>query len=217
MAWMAEMIAVLAAGRATRFGGGKLDAPLHGKPLGLWALLAAQSLGQSLGQNLGGQVCVVSGPQAPAFLDHAPGDWQHISNPLAHQGLGGSLAMAARYAEARGAGRLLVMLADMPFVTGESLRAVVSATTRATVQAACYPDGRLGPPACFGADHFGMLAALSGDQGAGALLREARFAHGFAMAPRELLDIDTPADLAAAQRLPMLQRLPMPGSDLSRT
>ena len=195
MAGMAEMIAVLAAGRASRFGGGKLDAPLHGKPLGLWALLAAQSLG--------GQVCVVTGPQTPAFLDHAPGDWQHLSNPLAHQGLGGSLAMAARYAEARGAGRLLVMLADMPFVTGESLRAVLSATTRATVQAACYPDGRLGPPACFGADHFGMLAALSGDQGAGALLRGARFAHGVAMAPRELLDIDTPADLAAAQRLPM--------------
>jgi len=38
-------IAILAAGGATRFGGGKLDAELLGKPLGRHALDAALALG----------------------------------------------------------------------------------------------------------------------------------------------------------------------------
>ena len=34
----AVFVAVLAAGRASRFGGGKLDADLAGKPVGQWVL-----------------------------------------------------------------------------------------------------------------------------------------------------------------------------------
>jgi len=192
------MIALLAAGRASRFGGGKLDALLHGRAVGAWSLLAAQSLGQSFML----PVCVIAGPVAPRFLDDAPGEWQLVHNAEAHLGLGRSLALAARLARARGAERLLVMLADMPYVTGASLRALHEATRRATVTAARYPDGRLGPPACFGADHLGLLAGLSADQGAGALLRGADFADGLALAPAELFDIDTAADLAAAQCRP---------------
>ena len=41
---MSLAIALLAAGGATRFGGGKLDAQCAGKPLGQWALDAARTV-----------------------------------------------------------------------------------------------------------------------------------------------------------------------------
>jgi CTP:molybdopterin cytidylyltransferase MocA len=51
---------------------------------------------------------------------------------------------------------LLVMLADMPCVSPDLLRALLAAGGTA---ASVYPDGRLGPPACFDADDFPALAS----------------------------------------------------------
>ena len=41
----APLVAVLAAGSATRFGGGKLDAVLAGRRLGAWALATIERAG----------------------------------------------------------------------------------------------------------------------------------------------------------------------------
>ncbi|MGZ5792459.1 MAG: NTP transferase domain-containing protein, partial [Croceibacterium sp.] len=54
-------IALLAAGGATRFGGGKLDADCVGKPLGRWALEAALAIPHD-------RLAVVVGDPAPEFV-----------------------------------------------------------------------------------------------------------------------------------------------------
>ena len=54
------LVAVLAAGRGTRFGGGKLEAICAGKPLGRWALDAVAEAGLEPG-------IVITGPAAVGF------------------------------------------------------------------------------------------------------------------------------------------------------
>ena|SRR3990167_4557243 len=79
-------IALLAAGEARRFGGGKLDADLRGKRLGRHSLDAALALDQ-------GPVLVVIGDPAPAFAREA-GDVELLVNRNAAEGLGTSVALA---------------------------------------------------------------------------------------------------------------------------
>ena len=86
-------IAVLAAGSARRFGGGKLDVDCAGKPLGHWALDAARTV-------QGARIAVVVGPAAPNFV----GDAEIVRNPQADEGLGTSVAAVARWASASSAG-----------------------------------------------------------------------------------------------------------------
>ena len=99
-------VAVLAAGRGARFGGNKLAALCAGKPLGRWALDAAEAAGLGPGT-------VVTGSEAAVFA----ASWQVLVNPEPAAGLGCSLALAARDALAHGERSLLVLLADMPLVT----------------------------------------------------------------------------------------------------
>ena len=56
---------------------------------------------------------------------------------------------------------------------------------------------RRGNPAVFPRDLFGELAALTGDVGGGAVIRRhpERLILVEAASPRELADVDTPADL----------------------
>lgn len=180
------LIALLAAGSARRFGGGKLDAPLLGRPLGLWAL--------EQGLALGAPLVVVRGAQAPLFL---PADVPQIINPAAHSGLGSSLALAARAAVAQGAGRLVVMLADMPFVSAECLRFLLDAEGRA---ASAYDEtgAIIGPPAAFPAPDFAALAQLDPQTGAGGWLRSLPDVALWPLGLRERMDVDTPEDLARA-------------------
>lgn len=62
------LAAVLAAGRGVRFGGGKLEAICGGKPLGRWAVEAAET---ALSPGL-----IVTGPEGVSF---APG-WAVLTN-----------------------------------------------------------------------------------------------------------------------------------------
>lgn len=183
-------IALLAAGSARRFGGGKLDAMLAGKRLGRHALDAALSLRR-------GMPLVVVSEDAPAFSREAAAEGlaAPIVNPLAQEGLGTSVALAARHAKEAGAERLLLLAADMPLVTAATLRALVEACRTAP---ACvrHPDGHPGIPACFPATSFPALAALGGDKGAGALLRSGDVAV-LDIDPHELRDVDTVAELEA--------------------
>lgn len=182
--------AVLAAGRATRFGGGKLDAPCAGRPVGRWVLDAVAGAG------LGPGICV-TGPEPPRFLADAPG-WQLEVNPHPAGGLAGSLAAAARAAEARGSGALLVLLADMPLVTPSLLTRLVATEGPAATD---HGGGRPGVPALLPRALFGALLAACGDRGAARLLAEVPGVVLVKPAAAELLDIDTPGDLARAEAL----------------
>lgn len=179
-------IAVLAAGGARRFGGGKLDAELHGKPLGQYALDAALALDQ-------GPVLVVVGDPVPSFAKGA--EVELIHNPRAAEGLGTSVALAARDAEERGALALLLLAADMPLVSAPTLRRLVDACAPDVPSAVRHADGHPGIPACFPRAWFGALQGLGGDQGAGKLLRGANV-HVLAVPADELADVDTQQDLA---------------------
>ncbi|EGD59446.1 hypothetical protein Y88_1478 [Novosphingobium nitrogenifigens DSM 19370] len=181
------IIAILGAGAGSRMGGGKPGIDLGGKPLGQWALDAAGALD--------GQVVFVCGPERAEFLDCIP----TLVNPDPGRGMASSLVLAARHAQDLGAERLLLMLADMPFVSPETLRALVERTGRDEVTACRYPDGRLGPPACFDAGRIAPLLDLTGDMGARKLLNRPGFAQGLAVLDNELSDIDTPEDLTLAR------------------
>jgi len=182
-------IAVLAAGKADRFGGGKLDADLAGQRLGSYAVEAAAALGVPK---------IVSGLPVPQFAGDAMalGLAQVLKNRRADEGMGTSVALAAMQASVAGAEALLLLAADMPMVTTETLRKLAEAVAPDCPAASAYPDGSAGIPACFPASWFAALARLEGDKGAGQLLREAETVRLVEVPPEELADIDTPADFA---------------------
>ena len=185
---MAEpMVAVLAAGRASRFGGGKLDAMLAGRRVGQWALDALEAAGLAPG-------VIVTGPDASAFAEES--GWRLTTNPDPQKGLGTSLAIAARQTD----GPLLRALADMPLVPSSHFAALLQHKCAATA----WPGGKSGVPALFPDAILPKLRTLSGDQGAGPLLT-AMADLALIEAPAEaLLDIDRPEDLPRAETI--LQR-----------
>lgn len=179
---MAEpVVAVLAAGRGSRFGGGKLDAGCAGKKLGQWALDAVAASGLKPG-------VIVVGPVAPDFAKAADG-WQLLTNPDPDAGQGGSVALAAQAAAGR---PLLLVLADMPLVTPAHLRCLADCSGSA---ASRYPDGRLGVPACISAEAVGQLESLGGDRGAGPILSGLPDLTVIEADPVTLLDVDDAAGL----------------------
>jgi CTP:molybdopterin cytidylyltransferase MocA len=178
-------IAILAAGAATRFGGGKLDADCAGKPLGCWALEAALALPHE-------RLAVVVADPAPEFTRGR----ELIVNDRASEGLGTSAAMAARWA--KGSDGLLILLADMPLVSADTLRKLAVAGGPAAV---AYSGNRPGAPACFPASLFPALEALSGDEGAARVLRGLPDVRLVETAPEELRDVDRPEDLADVEAI----------------
>ena len=181
---MAELhVAVLAAGRATRFGGDKLEAPCAGKPLGRWVLDAVIDAGLKPGT-------IVIGPQGVSFAE----GWQPLVNTAPKAGIGSSLALAARAVLERGDSALLVLLADMPLVTPGYLRELVAAPAPASTR---HPDGHPGVPALLDRVLLGRAAELTGDHGAGPLLDGVNLLEP---PPGMLRDVDTPEDLAEVER-----------------
>lgn len=189
-------VAVLAAGEASRFGGGKLDALLGSKALGRHALDTALSLGAAT-------TAIVTGSSPPAFAAEAAatGEATIIVNPDARRGLGTSVALAALHAERSGCGKLLLMLADMPLVRRESLTRLIDAATSTAPAATQYPGGDAGIPACFTQDFYGPLQRLDGERGAGKLLKELPGTIFVELQAEELNDVDTPDDLRAVAAL----------------
>ncbi|WP_310533972.1 nucleotidyltransferase family protein [Novosphingobium sp.] len=178
------VIALLGAGRASRFGADKLAQPCAGKPLGQWALEAAQATGLP--------VVWIAGERAPDFVT-----CEVARNSHASEGMGTSVALAARLAVERGAGALLVMLADMPLVTTDLLARLVEADA----PSACAYGSEPGAPALIPATLFGELAALSGDMGAARVLRGRGDVSLVEASAEALFDVDTPQALAEAERL----------------
>ena len=183
------LVAVLAAGLASRFGGGKLDADLCGKPLGQWTLDAVSTAGLEPG-------VIVVGPDVPVFADAAHG-WALLQNDAPEAGLGTSVALAVREAEAL-ACDVLLLLADMPLLDPAHLsRLVHSPANTATV----YPDGRPGVPALIRRKDLSTFRDLDGERGAGPLLARLDALDSVTAPPDMLRDVDRPEDLARVEQL----------------
>ena len=176
--------------RGSRFGGPlhKLEQPFDGSTV----------LGATLRHAIESQLPVVVvttaalAPLVGSLL--ATRDILVLSAGEAARGMGYSIA--AGVAERSGASGWLVLPADMPLVKPGSLLAVASALEQHPVVFAQH-RGRRGHPVGFAAELYSELILLDGDEGARRLV--ARYpAHGEELDdPGVLLDVDTPADLAA--------------------
>lgn len=181
---------LLAAGSSRRFGGDKL---LHrlpdGRPL---AVAAADSLRPACDRLL---AVLRPGADRLAELLGAAG-CETLYCADADRGMGNSLAGAVR-ATPNAAG-WVVALADMPYIATASHRQVVAALRRGASIAAVEYDGRRGHPVGFASRWFAMLAVLTGDQGARAIVQanEARVTRCAVDDGGVLRDVDTPGDLA---------------------
>lgn len=163
---------LLAAGRSRRFGSDKLAAPLWGRALIDHAATAMAALEHRL----------IVGRKQEGFT-FVPSDGEQAA----------SVRAGVTTAQALGAERVVILLADMPLVDATLVAAVVAACPKDGASAAF--DIRPMPPACFAAAKFPALLSLDGDRGAGALLRDLP-QHCLVPARGRLVDVDTPEDLA---------------------
>jgi molybdenum cofactor cytidylyltransferase len=184
---------VLAAGRGTRFGDApKMLADLDGKPLVRHAVEAA------LGSSVNAVIVVVGHREAEVrgALGGLPVIF--VPNPDYAEGLSTSLragfAMRPEEAEA-----CVIMLGDMPRVTSSLVDGLVSAWREAGRPAAALPvqNGHRGNPVLLSVGLAGEIAELTGDAGAGPLLRNRPDVLEWAVEdPAVVLDVDTPDALA---------------------
>ena len=120
-----------------------------------------------------------------------------------HPGMGDSIAAAVR--ATAGAPGWLVLPADLPLIQPQTLLAVAQALGQGAGAAQPVFQGQRGHPVGFGAACGEALLALSGAQGAAAVLRAQRDAGRLVDVPVDdegvVTDIDTVDDLARAQEL----------------
>lgn len=191
---------VLAAGAGARFGGAKLLASLNGAPLIAGALRAAflapvRRVLVAVGNDAALRETIEATARGMGAADRLV--LVEVDDPA--EGMGASLRAAARGLSSDLSG-VFVFLGDMPVID--------PATPVRLAEALDGPDrivvpthlGRRGHPVLFGARWLPALQALSGDEGARALLESAsaRLARIPVEDPGIHLDVDRPEDLARA-------------------
>ena len=180
---------LLAAGASSRFGSNKLLYPLSdGTPI---AVAAARNLKHAVER-----VLAVIRPGDDVLAQRLQAEGLEIAVcDSAAAGMGHSLACGI--AAASDAHGWLIALADMPFVSPETLRTVIRHLEAGATIAAPSFNGRRGHPVGFGRSLYPELLALDGDSGARALLTR----HAVKLFECDdvgiCFDIDTPADLKA--------------------
>lgn len=190
---MSTAVAILAAGRSSRLGRPKALVRWQGRTLLQRALDTACAVAP--------RVVVALGADGDALWRTLalPGDGTAIARidvATADDGLSASLRAVVAQVDADPAvERLLVLLTDQYAVDAIWLRALlVLAGAHPQRMVASRYDGVRGVPAVFPRTAFSALAALRGDQGARALLRDERDPVDHP-APHPPGDVDTPADL----------------------
>ena len=182
---------VLAAGAGTRFGGGKLLAPIGGRPVLQHVLDALATAGV-------GDVVVVIGDDLDAI--EAAIAWRserRVRNPDPGRGLSSSLRVGLD-AVGDDAHAALIALGDQPLVPVAVIRALLDAPADASrpVVVPVYPDDRGRNPVLLRRAAFGLVAEAEGDHGLGPLLA----AHPELVAEVAVTgtnpDLDTQDDLA---------------------
>lgn len=169
---------LLAAGRSSRFGSDKMAADCGGQAVLTRAALALRHAAP------GPCLAVLRHPSQADLLP----DGYEIALCQGQQS--DSLHMAVAWAT--NAPGLLIALADVPFVPPDLHRVVIAAMTDLP---ACAHGATPLPPAAFPAAWFPRLQMLTGDRGAGALLRGLPPAQYITAPEHALRDIDHPSDL----------------------
>jgi molybdenum cofactor cytidylyltransferase len=180
---------LLAAGSASRFGGGKLLAPLpDGRAVGLASY-------QNLKRALDDVVVVIRAGDAEVRNLYAREGARLIESADASQGMSRSLIAGIRAVPQ--ASGWLVALADMPFVQSDTIRRVARSIEAGALIAMPIVHGRRGHPVAFARSLEPELLQLSGDEGARAVVRRHASEIQFVHCEDEgiLRDIDTQEDL----------------------
>ena len=184
---------VLAAGASSRLGRAKQLLTFGGKCLVRHVVDTAAAAACS-------PIVVVVGARAGSVLEALAGsEAQAVENPEWREGIAGSLRRGIQ-ALPEQVNAAIVLLCDQPAVSPALLRALV-ATQRNTGKAivACRWNDTTGPPALFLREQFPALLALSGDEGARSILRNAGDGAAFVEFPDGAFDVDTPEDWARWQ------------------
>lgn len=190
---------VLAAGRGVRFGGGKLLAMLEDAPL------VAHALRTALLSPVRRVFVAVADPAVRAAAEAAAQRLKASERLVmvqvedADEGMGASLRAAVAALPDDTAG-VFVFLGDMPAVDPATPALLARSLKSPYDIVAPTHLGRRGHPVLFGATWLPALRALSGDEGARALLENAgaRLARIPVQDPGIHLDVDRPEDLARA-------------------
>ncbi len=184
---------VLAAGAGSRFGGGKLLAPMAGRPVLQHVLDALAAAGV-------GEVVVVLGRDAAAVeAAIAWRDERRVVNPEPERGLASSLQVGFE-AVGDGVGAVLVALGDQPLVSAEVIRSLLEATDDGSqsIVVPAYSDDRGRNPVLLRAAAFELIAQVAGDRGLGPVLAAHPEVVLEVPVPGDNPDVDTPADLVSA-------------------
>lgn len=183
---------LLAGGAGVRFGSDKLLHPLaDGTPI-------AVASGRTLAAALSEAVAVIR-PGSHALESALSAAGLRVSAcPRAREGMGETLAHAVR--ATRDAEGWIVALADMPFVRPDTIRSVAERLAAGAAIVAPRYRGQRGHPVGLAARYLAELEALTGDEGARAILKRDAGLIQFVDCddPGVLRDIDEPKDLDPA-------------------
>jgi CTP:molybdopterin cytidylyltransferase MocA len=185
-------IVILAAGGSRRLGRPKQLLSVLGEPLLRRVVRMAADVGpEHLIVVLGSSACDC----VPVIKDCGV---DIVVNPFWESGLAGSIRIGVERAEEQGAGFVLLLLADQPWLNSDVIRRFLGRMNRRSdaIISARY-DGILGAPMIFGSDWFPQLKNLEGDQGARNLASKEADRVEVIDWSEGAIDLDTPEDLAS--------------------
>lgn len=183
---------VMAAGAASRFGGGKLRHLLAGKTVMERTL-------DAIPKDCFSRVLVVAGEEELLRMGEERG-FETVINDRPEQGASRTVRLGL--AAAGECDAAMFLAADQPLLQRETVRRLVMTSIDHPDRiAALAHDGVRGNPCIFPANYFPELAALEGDRGGSAVIRrhpdELILVEASAW---ELKDIDRPEDLEEMER-----------------
>lgn len=182
---------LLAAGESVRYGrANKLLAGVDGEPVVVRAVTPLLAAGLA-------DVVAVVGFQAQQIQGAIDDSVSIVVNDAYARGLSTSVAAGVRAARERDADAAVFALGDMPWVSPDSVEALVGAYRAGhgdALAAAC--EGKRGNPVLFDARHFDALSTLDGDAGGRDILVESDDAALVETGdPGVVRDVDRPGDL----------------------
>lgn len=184
---------ILAAGASRRFGAPKLLATLDGVPVIRRTVEAVVVAGF-------GDVVVATGEQHAGIVEALAGlDCRIVKTPDWEEGIAASIRTGSAALSGVEQG-VFVFLGDMPLVPDAVCETLAALSKASGYAARPRVAGKPGHPVCFVRAAMADLAQLQGDDGAATLLRQRSVAYLDTDDGGALLDIDSPDDLAAAER-----------------
>ena len=187
-------VILLAAGQSERFqGGDKLLADLAGRPV------LSHTAARLADQPVAARIAVTGPGQADRQKILEAAGWEIVENKQAAAGQ--STSLKAGMDAATGipdVEQVLILLADMPFISDEHLHALRETMTPETSAVMSVNRDTLCPPAIFSKATFDQLAGISGDVGARHIFRSLSETQTCQLPDSEALDVDTVEDLARA-------------------